>query len=321
MSQLSEKQKYEIIFRHENNESSRQISKSMKIARSTVIRWIKKYADDKNIYRKNGSGRKRKTTKKEDLSIVDKTKKEHITLNEIRNEIKNENINLSRETIRKRLHENNKIYCVPIKKPLLTEKHREMRLNWAFNNINTNWYKVLFSDEASIWKYTYGKKQWMDKNNKLVERTVKYPEKINIWGFISIHGIGSVNIFDKNMDAIKYIDILKNSLMPYYTNNFLFMSDNDPKHTSKIAKKFIEENNINCIKFPSCSPDLNPIENCWNILKARLSNIKINTKEELIQHTKTIWNEIEYTTIFNLINSMQIRVIKVIENNGDTINY
>jgi hypothetical protein len=45
-----------------------------------------------------------------------------------------------------------------------------------------------------------------------------------------------------------------------YPEGHRFMQDNDPKHTSNLAKEFMQVNSINWWKWPSESCDLNPIE-------------------------------------------------------------
>ena len=48
------------------------------------------------------------------------------------------------------------------------------------------------------------------------------------------------------MDAPLYIQVLEQTLLPFferaYPNGHRFMANNDPKHTSKAAKDFLEEN-------------------------------------------------------------------------------
>ena len=59
MVQLTDKQKYEIIVKHEMNINNTEIAKSMDISRPTIINWINRYKNDKTIKRKEGSGRKK----------------------------------------------------------------------------------------------------------------------------------------------------------------------------------------------------------------------------------------------------------------------
>ena len=46
----------------------------------------------------------------------------------------------------------------------------------------------------------------------------------------------------------------------------ILQQDNDPKHTSLLAQTFISDHDVEVLTWPPPLPDLNPIENLWELV-------------------------------------------------------
>jgi hypothetical protein len=82
-----------------------------------------------------------------------------------------------------------------------------------------------------------------------------------------------------------------------------------------------KENNITSIDWPSNSPDLNPIENIWEILKIKVRKNTYLNVEDFKKCILKCWAEIDQNSIDNAINSIPKRIQEVINKKGYTINY
>jgi transposase len=103
----------------------------------------------------------------------------------------------------------------------------------------------------------------------------------------------------------------------------IFQQDNAPPHTSKKTMKYFQEQKVSILPWPAHSPDLNPIENIWGMIKKeRMSQDHFpTTPDQLILEVMDQWERISITTCEHLVDSMPRRLQEVLDNKVYSINY
>lgn len=130
----------------------------------------------------------------------------------------------------------------------------------------------------------------------------------------------------RGLDAKLFVDILDKTLVPFiekvYPEGHKVMQDNDPKHSSNMAKQWLEDKSINWWKTPAESPDMNPIKNLWHELKEYIrQEVKPKTKEKLIDGIQEFWRKVDQAKCDKYIGHLQKVIPKVIELQGSATGY
>lgn len=212
---------------------------------------------------------------------------------------------------------------------------KRRRLAWVKERqawTQRQWNSIVFSDESrfelsvgdSGSKVIRTKKEAYHRD--CLKRTVKFPASVMVWGCMSAKGLGQLCFVENSINAVCYINILKENLLPSIPkittfNEYIFQQDGAPAHTAKLTKKWLTENHITVLVWPSSSPDLSPIETVWAIMKRRLGNDPQTTISGLKAKIQEIWDSITPIECQNLINSMNKRINAVIKAKGDVTQY
>ena len=98
-------------------------------------------------------------------------------------------------------------------------------------------------------------------------------------------------------DQHAYLSILKTYLLRSvdkltFRSDWQFYQDNDPKHKAYKVRSWLLYNCLHVIETPPQSPDINPFENLWNYLDAKVREHKISCKTELKSAKLEEWEKI-----------------------------
>ena len=130
---------------------------------------------------------------------------------------------------------------------------------------------------------------------------------------------------ESNMDKYQYLDVLKNNLDTMIADQGItepiFQHDNDPKHTSKLVKGFLERCTFDTLAWPSQSPDMNPIEHLWGIVKRNIGNFRAKNDDEIWSKVCEEWYSIPNETCRKLVKSMKKRVVTLHKAKGGHTKY
>ena len=150
-----------------------------------------------------------------------------------------------------------------------------------------------------------------------------------IWSVISGKGTGRLYVVQGMMKQDQYIQMLKERLLPqvrdWFPNreSFIFMQDGAPCHTARSVKAFLNDKNIPLMPWPGNSPDMNPIENVWELVKREIGKEVITTRTQLIEKLIHVWNHSSelQESVKNNIESMPRRIEALIAAKGGITKY
>ncbi len=219
-------------------------------------------------------GRKRCTTNRENRSLMRIVKQNQFkNLGELHKEWTEAGVKASRATTHRRVKE-------------FGYSCHQRRLTWAKEKKNwtvAQWSKVLFSDESKfcISFGNQGPRVWRKggeaHSQSCFKSSVKFPQSVMIWGAMPSAGVGTLCFLKTNVTAPVYQYILEHFMLPaadqpFKDADFIFQQDLAPACSAKSTKSWLNDHGVCVFDWPANSPDLNPTENLWGIVKRKMRN-------------------------------------------------
>ncbi|GFV74564.1 transposable element Tcb1 transposase [Trichonephila clavipes] len=318
-----------IIGRLECGRTQLEVSEELRIAQSVISRLWQRFQDDGNVSRCYSTGRLRVTTPNEDRYIyiylaVTAKRNRRSTASDLPRQLSSATgTTVSRHTVYRRLGHIGLYARRPVQWVPLTATHCRLRLTWSREHAlwtPQQWSCVMFSDESRFSLQS-------DSRRTLIWRApgTRYPPENTIerhrygvagwlvWGGIILGSKTDLNVQNVTMTSHIYRDVILEQHVRLFRGamgaEFLFMVDNARPHRANIVDECLQSEDITRMDWPSYSPDLNPIDQVWDMLGRRIAARQHPpiSLPELRRALLDEWCNIPQDQIDNLILSMPRR--------------
>ena len=334
---LSDILRAQIVVLHKEGFGYRKISDKLGVPLGTISRAV-------NLYRKFGvykfpkrTGRKRCSDARTDHAILVKGRRyPFLSSKALRAQLPDSVFGgISARTIRRRLVEKNLRPFRPARKPMLSAKNIRDRIKFCekYKDFTAEqWMSTMFCDESTFSQHStflrhVRRPPQRRYSSSYILSAVKTAPKVMVWGTISGHGRCGLWLIlpGTTIKGKVYLDILKEKVPAFMQIRSCdkIVHDGAPCHRTKSVKEWFERHNIDLIgPWPGNSPDLNPIENCWRLVKERVAARNPTSSASLIDAIKHVWvSEVSEDLLKRLVESMPTRIQACLQAKGRHTKY
>lgn len=328
------------------------VCEELGISRTQLYVWVSRASTGSNLTNKPGRGRKSRLHPVVKRVIAMAVNKRNQTTRKLAFRLSRSGYFTSKSTVHRYFRKNLGFYPYKLKrKPKLTEKQHEDREKFAKKHekwTENEWKNVLWSDE-SFFELNHPPNRQNDRvwapsaeNVPEVEMS-KHPPKVQVWGMMTGRALSALHVvppkttvngeyYRENILAEEGLDALNRSSengsvleqkLVDDKDEAIFMQDGAPPHTAKATQDWCQNHFPHFWRkgvWPSNSPDLNPIENIWGIMKESIAKQPPAADlSELVKQVRRAWANISPTVLRNLIAGMPNRMTQCIAKKGGYI--
>lgn len=200
-----------------------------------------------------------------------------------------------------------------VKQPYLSERNKQERLRFARKYLDFDWETTVFSKNY--------KSKWRKDRNKEVSNAVGR-FTVKMWGWMSADGPGELQLIP-SASSSTYVQVLDEIMLPTVRNVYpieeireiYFVQGNcRPIHQASMVRDWFKNHpEINIIKWPARSSDLNPMERLWGLMVKQWEQVGAACPEQLIE----IWDSLRGSDVCSaIVGSMRQRLLDCIASNG-----
>ena len=180
----------------------------------------------------------------------------------------------------------------PEERKEFTEK-TQMRMN----HLSKMGYAIFYEDEMTIALAARAVRGWLPRGGRETLKTTFSRRSLKVFGAL---GKNALHLMPARSTKSKVFKVFLEALRQKY-GKVAFVTDNAKSHKSELIQKYLETagDDVVLIYLPPYTPQLNPIEIQWRIIKARLAGRYFATEDDLED------------TIIRLVESGEVQPVQI----------
>lgn len=219
----------------------------------------------------------------------------------------------------------------------LSPAHVASRERWAMQRVHwrvQQWRRVIFTDECRfrLFRSDGRIRVWREPRQELlrphVQECDRQSQSLHVWAGISLNSKTDLVFLQRNVNSNTYGDLLQRHLLPYMDRvfegaaNCILQDDNAPPHRAACVRQLKEQLQIRTLRWPSRSPDMNPIEHVWSAMKRSITTENPpQNLAQLRQRLHETWTQLPQDLIQRLILGMPRRINSLLLSRGGYTRY
>ena len=191
--------------------------------------------------------------------------------------LKTFHVKLGREAVRLLLHKLGFVLIKPVYKYVLADKRERKRFLRRFRRKIKRLRKqdlLFFLDESTFKQHPLLQAKWVLQGSKEFVDTLGNHAKVNVLGAFC-HAIGkTLHMKSKKLNSEVFMKFVNHLVACNPGKRLVLVLDNAPWHKSEKTVAFLDrlKGFVDALWLPAYSPDMNPIEHLWRLMKSLLSN-------------------------------------------------
>ena len=162
-----------------------------------------------------------------------------------------------------------------IKKTLKYEERDEnKRAEYLLEIESIDFKDIVYIDESGIDHNMIKEHCWIKRGSELIgERSGKARGRTSVIAALNDNNINAPMTYQGTMNTALFLGWLEKFLVPSLSKHQTVVMDNAAIHKNIKIKEMIEAADCHLLYLPTYSPDFNPIENYWAVMKKNIRKI------------------------------------------------